>query len=127
MLRRLVLAVLLMWLPLQGLAALTMPFCRHAPGTAAGDVVAQHGSAADHAGHAHHHDASGAAQEPVQPAMSLTCNDCGACHLACAAAMLPAPVMRAAAPASGGPDPAPAIAPLAHVPDQPNPPPLPRA
>jgi hypothetical protein len=127
MFRRLVIGILLLWLPLQGLAAVTMPFCRHAQAGAAADA-AQHHGAGEHAHHAHHqgHSSDGAQHEPAPLPTSMTCNDCGACHLACAAAMLPATALRAAAAVTGQPDAAPPLAPPAHVPDLLNPPPLPR-
>lgn len=83
---------MILWLPLQGFAAVAMPFCKHgfhastsalmvSPSLAhAGaepvdrrtpNITHQH-----HAGHArtHHQDSSPG---------GLGCNDCGVCHLAC--------------------------------------------
>jgi len=95
--RSILAALMLLWLPLQGYAAVAMPFCRHGfHGTASGHMDAQslvqidmrhvhHGaqSTADphehHAGHAsmhHHGDSPG----------TLACHDCGVCHLACSPA-----------------------------------------
>jgi hypothetical protein len=123
MFRRAVVSLLLLWLPLQGLAAVSMPFCRHAVDSSIG-LTAQEDA---HAGHAHH------AHEPYTPAHGsdtsdhaggMACNDCGACHLACAAMMLSEPIASAlTVPAAKVSVPSP-LAPPALVLDQPNPPPL---
>jgi hypothetical protein len=130
MLRRLVVCLLLLWLPLQGMAALTMPFCRHGqePGAAAAtEHAAQLHTAHVHAGHRHDPGPPaqpGAEQPPA--ADHLACNECGACHLACAPAV-PSHAAEGLAPLPGtprlGPPP---CAPPAVVLEQPNPPPLTR-
>jgi len=98
---RSILSVLIaLWLPLQGYAAVAMPFCQHS--MAAASV---HAGDADHS--RHHHDGhsdmtrghahgstsqSSDAGSPQTAAMGeasgLACNDCGACHLACAPAIV---------------------------------------
>ena len=80
---------MILWLPLQGYAALAMPFCKHGFHVSASEhATAQspvhihreaqnasdsHRHHATHAGLHHHGGSEG----------SLTCNDCGVCHLAC--------------------------------------------
>ena len=97
---RSILSVLIaMWLPLQGYAAVAMPFCQHSMA-----AVSAHAGDADHSrhhhdGHSHmtHVDAPGSISQSTDangPQTTLTgeagglaCNDCGACHLACAPAI----------------------------------------
>jgi hypothetical protein len=110
--RSLAMVLLLIWLPLQGVAAAVMPFCDHqqAP-VGSGD---------------HHTDHHLAGHGPLDhSAASGTCDDCGVCHLACAPtvpsqATLPAVFLSAqrAAFECG--------APPAFIPDLPQRPPLPR-
>jgi hypothetical protein len=126
--RRFIVCLLLLWLPLQGLAALTMPFCRHAEQSSRSAATAHDVRVHDahaHAGHVHDPRATlhaGAADAPG--AGTLACNDCGACHLACAPAV-PSHGLDAAASPPGTPQPGPTpSAPPAVVLDQPNPPPL---
>jgi ferredoxin len=107
-----VIALLLLWLPLQAVAAVAMPFCTHG-----WSQTTLHGGS----GHDHHHD-------PSQPASHhhasgpQDCNGCGACNLACAPAI----------PASAALlSPPPVTAPLQlhlsraglFIPEQPQPPP----
>ena len=79
--RNLILAFIMLWLPLQGFAATTMPFCEH------NDQPAQHshhdmmGGAAHEDHQAHHHD-----QHPSKS--DLPCDKCGMCHM-CSAMALP--------------------------------------
>jgi hypothetical protein len=123
MARRLVVLLLLLWLPLQGLAALTMPFCRHALDS---DLLHSVQEAAP-AGHSHHeHGAPAPVSHGVDHAGSLACNDCGACHLACAAVLLPKVGGSVVILASGKVSLPPPLAPPALVLEQPNPPPLSR-
>jgi len=86
---------MVLWLPLQGFAAVAMPFCKHAM-----HGMASIGAGNGHAGqqtvaqHAHHRP--GITTDGATPgthhqgSVGLDCNDCGACHLACAPAVLPA-------------------------------------
>jgi uncharacterized protein involved in copper resistance len=92
-----VIAVLIsLWLPVQGYGAIAMPFCQQ-HGMASAGVAHAEPPQEHHAGHsdhvAHHHS-------PTDPARishaehagsdvtsGLACNDCGACHLACAPAI----------------------------------------
>ena len=87
-LRPIVVLLLLLWLPLQPLAAVAMPFCQHSESTtfagdesaaAAGEQLGHHAGPSG-GGHKHHADAE-------DSAFSLQCNDCGPCHLACAPAI----------------------------------------
>jgi hypothetical protein len=121
--RRSIVFLLMLWLPLQGLAALTMPFCRHALDAGA-EQVTHALTDAEHAHHAHDHRTP-ADQPPSDDHQSgLSCNDCGACQLACAAMMLPSPVLGTLAAVAGPLHVAPPLAPPAFVLDQPYPPPL---
>jgi ferredoxin len=104
--RLLVASFLLLWLPLQGVATVTMPFCDH-PAHAAqsahpvvgADESEEHD--VDRSGNplsadtGHHHDDGGGS-------FSMNCNDCGACHLACSpAAPMSALVVADQAPGEG--------------------------
>jgi hypothetical protein len=94
-----VVGLLMLWLPLQAVAAVSMPFCAHAlPADAAYAAVQQHrhsGSMPDSHGHqADQHPAAG----------SLQCNDCGACNLACAPAVPASAMLPLAAPVTAEPD-----------------------
>ena len=120
---------LVLWLPLQGIASVAMPFCRHAESADAATSVGSDAHAADHASAVHlgdsqHHHPHGDDPKGVDYGFALSCNDCGACHLACAPAMtsalwgalaLPPALQRISV------DPPP---PLAFVPEQPKRPPL---
>ena len=88
--RRLVLCLMIVWLPVQGFAAVAMPFCKHALGHSAAAQTA--GDKHDHQKHHLHHGAPG---ENAHDAGSsgLLCDDCGACHLACSSSIVPATVV----------------------------------
>jgi hypothetical protein len=75
--------LMILWLPLQGFAAVAMPFCQHAmQGRTAGTAVAD--PHARHAAHQHHQPTSAKdAQPPHDSGALFACNDCGVCHLAC--------------------------------------------
>lgn len=67
------------WLPLQAVAAATMPFCRHGEAERLAMIQAVVGEAAVE--HCHQ-------QQPSPPAdHGLHCDDCGLCHLASAGFM----------------------------------------
>ena len=84
--RRVALVVLILWLPLQGIAAVAMPFCAH--GVGAQDAFTEQ---VGHSHHAHAHHPGAEAHPGQQPASTkhsdLGCNGCGPCHLACAPAV----------------------------------------
>jgi hypothetical protein len=88
MLYRLIIAFLLFWLPLQGWAAVVMPFCRHATHSTAAAVGTDR---AGHDGHAYDH--SGSPAHSACDGFDSTCDDCAACHLACAPGMPSAPLV----------------------------------
>jgi ferredoxin len=132
MLRKIAALFLLSWLPLQGIAAVDMPFCEHTLS------AHRHAGAEARAVHDHHHGAplarpddrhSATHAAPVAAGGStpsagdLGCNGCGACHLACAAAI---PVALSTVPAVPIFDltPPPIQALHAFTPQQPDPPPL---
>ena len=129
---RSILAILMMlWLPLQGFAAVAMPFCKHGfhasymasqslahteTGHVHSSAQSTAGSHRQHTGHAntHRHDGS---------PNSLACNDCGVCHLACSPA---APLSHSAAAPAGAQSfvQFPPTLPPLFVPEQRTPPPL---
>lgn len=83
--------VLLMslWLPLQGMAAVVMPFCQHSLNGQRTDVPAaqSHSAHANHHAHAVHagHDIGGSTHAKADSAPLLSaCDNCGQCHLSCA-------------------------------------------
>ena len=93
---------MILWVPLQGYAAVAMPFCKHGFHASASEhmtaqslvhVGTQHvhhgaqstsGSHQEHAAHAGMHRPDGSPD-------GLVCNDCGVCHLACSPAALTSP------------------------------------
>jgi len=80
--RTFVLSVVMLWLPVQGFAAVAMPFCQHALGHSG--AVQTNGAHGEHHYHKHHHDkGSGSSSHSNGSPSGLSCNDCGACHLAC--------------------------------------------
>lgn len=99
MLRRLIVFIAVLWLPLQSWAVVAMPFCAHGShGPVAGRAVdchaaqtpGDHGAAAhdQHGGHAQHDRHAPAPDQPGDaPQVSQGCDDCGFCHLACAGMM----------------------------------------
>lgn len=98
MIRRLILMLVLLCLPLQGVMATVMPFCKHAMGSATSPEKSRalHGSATMHVHHDQHasrEDIARSEHQIHQPADAegarLACDNCDACHLACAAAIPP--------------------------------------
>jgi hypothetical protein len=71
--------LMMLWLPLQGLAAVAMPFCQHGMH---GQAVTN-SEAAPHAHHAHVVGTTPASPQPHGGNGGFDCNDCGVCHLAC--------------------------------------------
>jgi hypothetical protein len=97
-LRSLLAALMILWLPLQGIAAVTMPFCVHGLGAPAVhsmpiEALAEAGlqdsqPAAHDATDAHHHrNEHTGTQHGSDPTGTLACNDCSMCHLACSPAV----------------------------------------
>jgi len=82
---RLIVTVLLAgWLPLQSVAAVTMPFCGADHDSRAMAMEAMdHARAMDHSHHDMGHDAAAGGGSHHD----LDCNQCGLCHLACASAL----------------------------------------
>ena len=72
-----------LWLPLQAVAAIAMPFCRHA----AEQAVQLDAAAAEE--HCHGHGGNDASP-PGSAAVDQDCDGCELCHLAGAGYMLPA-------------------------------------
>jgi len=94
--KTILIALISLWLPVQGYGAVAMPFCQQHGMAGAGtsdtgpsqeqhvghsDHMAHHDSPSDAAGISHAEHAGGDA------ASSLACNNCGACHLACSPAI----------------------------------------
>lgn len=82
-LRNFILGFLLLWLPLQGLAAAGMPYCRH---DHTPPPAMQTGIQDQHAGHDCGHE-----QNAPSAATQTQCDDCGYCHLGAAPALLSTP------------------------------------
>lgn len=120
--RLFIIAFQMLWLPLQAVAAVSMPFCAHAgPADAAHTAVPEQrhhaGSIPGSDGHGHQHDGQAPAAGPLQQ-----CNDCGACNLACAPAVPTSVVVLLAAAVTAELD----FLVQSHdrfVPEQPQPPP----
>lgn len=87
-LRALVSLLMMVWLPLNGYAAVVMPFCQHG----GADMIADGSTPSErHAGMTHQGHLDADAAHGADPTIltddagsSLACNDCGVCHLACA-------------------------------------------
>lgn len=89
---KLVLVLLMsLWLPLQGVAAVIMPFCKHSLANPDQPSAAHHAAPEDHAGHSGHHlGHDGQEADDSSGSMLTACDDCGHCHLSCAVS-LPSP------------------------------------
>lgn len=85
--RILVSLLMMLWLPLNGYAAVVMPFCQHggAGMIADGSMPSENHAGKTHQGHVGSHAEHGVGHSvPADDAGSkLACNDCGVCHLAC--------------------------------------------
>jgi ferredoxin len=131
--RSILTALMILWLPLQGYAAVAMPFCKHGFQVAHEDMTSRpllhsgaphilhdiHSTSGSHQQHGAH---AGLQHHGGSPG-SLACNDCGACHLACSPA---APTQSSAAEPLGMQSFtqfSPTLPPL-FVPEQRTPPPL---
>lgn len=120
--RGFVVGLLMLWLPLQAIAAVSMPFCLHG-GMAGVAQTSVHG-------HHHHEDSTpGPGHNERQPSDQHSaagdlqqCNNCGACNLACAAAVPVSPPVLAAI-AIAAPPYFSADSLGLFIPDQPQPPP----
>jgi len=110
---RLLLLVTALWLPVQTMAALSMPLCRHAQEQAAS-------FAAEHAGEAMHcHDEAAV----DQVAHDAGCDNCALCHMAGASFMPSAALVAGLAPVGNDYSlPAPS-APPSHIAEPPQHPP----
>jgi hypothetical protein len=76
-------ALMILWLPLQGYAALTMPFCKHGFHLSASGQAPAHVHSAAHAPDSGlHHAKHAGLQHHAGAAGTMVCNDCGVCHLA---------------------------------------------
>ena len=128
MLRTIVATFLALWLPLQGTAAVAMPFCNHTPGAGMQAMLQAHWShpegSASSALAKHEHRAAAAHDGRTGSASAhLACNDCGVCHLACAPAA-PAAGFVFATPVTSAPQPVEVALLAPFEPEQPQPPPL---
>jgi hypothetical protein len=89
-----VLLLMSLWLPLQGVAAVVMPFCKHSlvAGTEISHAAHETTANGEHSGHhGHHHDGQSSGDGGKSAASA--CDDCGHCHLSCAST-LPAAELR---------------------------------
>lgn len=121
--RSLISVLMILWLPLQGFAAVAMPFCEHAMHRAPAGMDAGANAHQHHAVHQSHALAGDASDQHGHSGTALDCKDCGACHLACTpAAPAHAPAVHLDASYAYS-ERAPALAPL-FIPDQPHHPPL---
>lgn len=132
--RFLLTALMILWLPLQGFAAVAMPFCKHGFQAAASERMTAQALAHIGAQHVHRsaqstsdshqqHAAHAGMHHPVDSPGGLACNDCGVCHLACSPA---APISHSAVAPAGAQSFvqfSPTLPPL-FVPEQRTPPPL---
>ncbi len=76
--------LLALCLPLQTVAAATMPFCgADHEGSAMAAGAMAHTMATEHA----HHDMGDGSADGHEPQGGLGCNQCGLCHLACASTL----------------------------------------
>ncbi len=121
---------LLLWLPLQGIASVAMPFCRHAESMQASTAHGSDSHAGTHdpathaGGDTGHPYPMGADPHGGVEGSNLSCNDCGSCQLACAPVMASALWSMLAPPATSeriAMDPS---ALLTFIPEQPKRPPL---
>lgn len=92
MARKSVILFIVLWLPLQGVSAAVMPFCPH---SLSSEASGPHGQEVDNTGHNHGptdsglegtHDGHPSVDKTL---LDLACDECGACHLACAAYLPP--------------------------------------
>ena len=127
--RTFIVGFLMLWLPLQAIAAVSMPFCAHAGmegGRHAGMTEAARTDA--HAHHQHEHSPAPSQHDhrdtgPHAAAGTLEqCNNCGACNLACAPAVPMSPLLLARLDVTVQPDFS-ARSPGLFIPDRPQPPP----
>jgi hypothetical protein len=117
--RTLVIGLLILWLPLQAIAAVSMPFCPHG-GLAQTSVRAHRHHADSTPGSGHHGVLHGDHQHPTGGLQQ--CNNCGACNLACAPAV-PVSVVLLCVPATTVQPHFTADSSGLFIPDQPQPPP----
>jgi hypothetical protein len=127
-------ALMILWLPLQGFAAVAMPFCKHAfhaPGPAsietqasvdAGAHDSHQGTPAPAAAH-QHHDGHVGMHHHGNSTTGPGCDDCGACNLACSPAVPSSPQIVEAIGAESFTQISPAFPPV-FVPEQRKRPPL---
>lgn len=107
--------LLSLWLPLQGLAAVVMPFCQHSFAADPLDRTSVHGrhmnqddmgkDHIDHSGMSHgaHHSKPSQQDSGDTRNLMSACDDCGSCNLSCAPT-LPSTAMQAVAlPLAAGP------------------------
>ena len=104
-----------LWLPLQAVAGITMPFCRHA---AEQSVPETTGHEAHCPGHA-----AEEASAPAAIGCDQDCDGCELCHLATAGYMPATPTLPAHMPAGRDYVAAPALASPSFIPDPPQYPP----
>ncbi|RLJ68510.1 hypothetical protein [Sulfurisoma sediminicola] len=113
--RLLPLLITALWLPLQAVAAIAMPYCRHA----AEQVVALDASASE----AHCRGHAGNDAPSAGAAADQDCDGCELCHLASAGYMLPAVAMAGHLPPARDFEARPVLASPSFIPEPPQHPP----
>ena len=105
-----------LWLPVQTMAAMSMPLCRHAQEQAMAGVELQQDAAAVHC-----HETTAPASD--QTAHDAGCDNCDQCHLACAGFMPSAPLATIMIPAGYAYVLPAIVAPPSHISEPPQHPP----
>jgi hypothetical protein len=122
--------LMMLWLPLQGVAAVAMPFCMESARPGVDAATSNPHLDHQHVAGVHSEDVNaskvpGTSHTPRHGEHSphLQCNDCGVCHLACAP-MVGVAVQTQVVPDSETFSSSPQAFPPAHLLDPPHPPPL---
>lgn len=86
-LKRLTAFLLILWLPLQGMAMVAMPFCKHAAPLDWSDgagILAMHSHGDVASDRVRHHDGYDTHYDGAPDHSASACDQCELCHLACA-------------------------------------------
>ena len=113
-LARFLLLFVAFWLPVQTMAAMSMPLCRHAQEQAMTGIEAEPSAAAVHC-----HETMAA----DQPANDTACDNCEICHMACASFMPSATQAPGVIAMAGSYVALPVTAPPSHIAEPPQHPP----
>jgi 7-cyano-7-deazaguanine synthase in queuosine biosynthesis len=102
-----------LWLPVQTIAAIAMPLCRHAQEQGAAAVATEQAES--------HHCHEAPATDPVKH--DARCDNCEICHLACAGFMPSAPLTTSPMPVATRYELPAIVAPPSHIGEPPQHPP----